>query len=345
MNKISRAVALATLGSGAMLMSGGAMAAGTPLPGLFTINTASNISDVIAGTLTACPTGSVCTDLPGTSAGVSMRTVQNTTSGISYIQTIVAEDLGGGGVFANEQTVQQGLSGGQNATNIAQKMIIDDVAAGFNAVHQFTGDGYSAALSADPYFILSQTVDLGGGIFSKARIQGAINGGGGNVCDTGGTCDNGLAATQTRKVYIDQVGGIANPEFGDFAYRWANTTAGFTNVDLYGGLGGGVADTGPVGTNVGALFITQSVPGVDPGDQDFGIMKYYGLADAIGIVSAFNGLGSGDPTAIFEMDVPALGMTAASSADGYGTWGVGSAAAGIFGAINDYTDFAPVTMP
>lgn len=332
MSNLTKAVALAAIGSGAMLASGAGMAAGTPLPGLFTINTASNITDVIAGTLTDCPVGSTCQDLPGTSPGIVMRSVTN--GAITYIQTIIAED-GANGLFANEQDAQQGIQGAQNATNIAQKMLMDDH-AGFTANHTFVGDGFAALVPGgtgnDPWYVLNQQI-VSQGTTMKVRVQGPITGAGGNVNDQ----------NNNRKVYIDQVGGAG---IGEFRYRWANTPATAQNVDLYGGLSSGIANTGTTNTNVGALYIHQAVTAdlnkVDPGnDNDFGLMKYFGDTAALSATSNMTTLGTSDPDAIVEMDLlTGNSLTlAADAADGYGTWGTGSNAEAVFGAINDLTDF------
>ena len=334
MSKLSKAVALATIGSGAMLASGAVMAAGTPLPGLFTINTASNITDVIAGTLTDCPPGSTCQDLPGTSPGIVMRSVTN--GATTYIQTIIAEDTVAQGLFANEQDAQQGVQGAQNATNIAQKMIIDDH-NGFTANHTLVGDGFAAAVAAagqDPWYVLNQQI-VSQGTTMKVRIQGAITGGGGNVTDGTGVA----VADQNRRVAIDQVGGTG---FGEFRYRWANMTAADAGNDLYGGLGGGVV-TGAVGDNVGALYIHQAVLSdlnkVDPGNtSDFGLMKYF---TGLGNASAMSTQGTSDPDAIVGMDLlTGNSLTLApDETDGYGTWGTGSTAENVFGVMADLTDF------
>ena len=335
MSNLSKAVALAAIGSGAMLASGAVMAAGTPLPGLFTINTASNITDVIAGTLTDCPPGSTCQDLPGTSPGIVMRSVTN--GATTYIQTIIAEDTVAQGLFANEQDAQQGIQGAQNATNIAQKMIIDDH-NGFTANHVLVGDGFAAAVAAagqDPWYVLNQQI-VSQGTTMKVRIQGAITGGGGNVNDAG------TGATDAdRKVAIDQVGGAG---FGEFRYRWANTpTGGPLNADLYGGLGGGIVSTGAAGTRLGALYIHQAVLSdlnkVDPGNtSDFGLMKYF---SGLGTASLMSTQGTSDPDAIVGMDLlTGNSLTLApDETDGYGTWGTGSTAENVFGVMADLTDF------
>lgn len=300
------------------------MAAGVPLAGLFSID--HNLS-VVGGAVTAdCPVGSVCTELPGTGDGMLLRTVQNTGSGESYIQTIIAED-GVNGFFANEQDVQQGIQGVEDGTNIAQKMVITDPAYGFTLTHEFVGDGYTAALSADPYFTLNQNyvdADIG----QKVRIQGALDGANGDVCDTGLTCSNGTAGTQTRAIAIDQTAN-AILEYGDFSYRWANTPAAFANQDLYMGLGGAVVSSGAAGTNVVGLFFHQGVED-EYGSSNFGIVKFFAGVTPGGDIET---LGSGDPDAIFSI-TPGV-----DPADGYGVWGTNSVAENIFGSLNDLSDF------
>lgn len=321
---LSRTVALSILGTSAIFVWGASMAAGVPLAGLFSID--HNLA-VVGGSITAdCPAGSVCTVLPGTGDGMLVRTVQNTGSGESYIQTIIAEN-GVNGFFANEQDVQQGVQGAEDSSNIAQKMVIQDPVYVFSLTHEFVGDGYTSSLSADPYFTLNQNyfdADVG----QKVRIQGAINGADGDVCDTGATCSNGTAGTQTRAIAIDQTAN-ATLEYGDFAFRWANTPAAFANQDLYMGQGGAVVSSGAAGTNVAGLFFHQGVTD-EYGAADFGIVKFFTGVTAGGDVTT---QGGSDPDAIF-FTTPGVDPT-----DGYGVWGANSVAEHIFGGLNDLSDF------
>ena len=367
MNKLTKLVMLATLGVGMVLSSGVSMAAGTAsaMSGTFTIDTGAEITAVISGGAVTCPVGT-CADLPGSGAGILMRTVDDGTN--TFIQTIIAEGSVAGDHFANEQVVQQGVNGTENDTNIAQKQIIVQDTQGFNATSEFVGTAYLSSPStvlSDPYFTLNQNVDLGTttapGAFQKVRIRGAIDSAGGNTCDS----SNGGAPTDpnctqaggndSRSVYIDQ-GSLTpgdNPEFGEFAYRWGNTGVGNT-LAQFGTTG--VYTGANANDNVGVVFMHQKVPGVDPADQNFGLIKYYGYdslgttplvgAESPAALSAFATLGTGDVGTLFELDVPALGQVAAASADGYGTWGTASTAESVFGVFGDTTDFVgPKVIP
>lgn len=330
MNRLSHAVTLAAVGSAALAASGAAMAAGVYAPGVFAID--SNLV-VVGGDVSAdCPIGATCQNLPGTGDGMLLRSVDLGTGGIGsyFIQTIVAENLLGGGIFANEQTVQQGASGAQNGTNIAQKMIIDDVAQGFRADHYFVGTPYQTApVSPDPLFVLNQTLDMGNGAMQKVRVKGVITVDGGDVTDQ---VDGGVSK---RTVYIDQRGGPNEPEFGDFVYRWANTPATAQNLTLDNGQGS--VTTGPTNTNVAVLYIAQSVPETDGGD--FGLLKF-----GTGVGVGGTGTGTWTPNLV-SIDVftanPSSNIVSQDPAEGYGHWGTGSVAEQVFGGLEDLTDFLP----
>lgn len=325
MSKLSKAVALAAVGSAAMAVSGAGMAAGVYAPGVFSID---NNLVVVGGDVSAdCPAGGTCQNLPGTGDGMLLRSVD--VGGTFFIQTIIAENLLGGGLFANEQSVQQGVSGTQNGTNIAQKMVIDDVAQGFNAEHIFVGTPYQTApTSPDPLFVMNQTLDLGNGAEQKIRIKGVITAAGGDVADQ---VDGGVSK---RAVYIDQRGGPLEPEFGDFVYRWANTPATAQNLDLDNGQGS--VTTGATNTNVGAVYIAQSVTGMD---NDFGLLKF-------GTGLGTGGTGTGTwTTPLVSIDVlagnPSSNVVSEDPAEGYGHWGTGSNAEAVFGGLDDLSDFLP----
>jgi len=314
------------------------MSAGTTLSNLFSIDTASVITDVAAGNaVTSCPpSGGTCTDLPGTSAGILMRTVDDGV-GHTYIQTIIA-DTSGGQSFANEQIAQQGIQGTELATNIAQKMIIDDPTEGFHADHTMVGDGYVALVPPtpngtgnEPWYVLNQTISSAGGsgsaVTAKVRIQGTINDGGGNVGDNG----------NNRKVYIDQVS--ADPEFGEFRYRWANVTNASAGQDLYTGntstsTPAAVGTTLVAGDNVAALFVHQAVDTGNPTLDDFGFLKFFG-----GVTTADNLTTSASTDLIvFQMDLVAPGGAGSTGADpgsdGWGIFASGTPALDIFGPIS-----------
>lgn len=352
MSKLSKIVALLAVGSGAMLVSGAGMAAGAAIgagAGGFTIDNATNRAAVIAGTLdpgTTCLSGSTCTDLPGTSPGIVMRTVDDGV-GNSFIQTIIAEDnaVPLEGLFANEQIARQGVQGDGTASNIAQKMILDDH-GDFTADHTMLGADYASPLTGtgSPFYVLNQTInDTGQGVVIKARIQGDINSGGGNVGDAG----------NNRKVYLDQYATdlVANPEFGEFRYRWGNTVTGAINEDLYQGTGGAAVSSGIIGTNIAALFIHQAVQGPNPTPDNFGLLKFVSGASTTANMTT---LGSNDADARLEMDLsaPNVSLAAADSANGYGLFEAtstvpnttdvgapGDPAYVIFGLIDDTTDF------
>lgn len=328
MSKLSKIVLLAALGTSAMLLSSVSMAAGTPLANLFTIDTASEITAVANGTaLTTCPTGNPadCTDLPGTSAGIAMRTVDDGVS--TFIQTIIADTTGG--TFANEQVVAQGVEGVAGGTNIAQKMIIDDPAQSFHADHTMLGGAYTALVAGtgDPLYILNQSInDTANNVTMKVRVQGTIAGALGNLDATDGN----------RKVYIDQSG--TDPTFGEFAYRWGTSASAY--ADVYNGVTGTALPVN-ANENVVALFIHQAVDAGNPTLDDWGLLK---MAAGPSVTTAYNlpTAGSSDPNAVFEMDLTAPGsmLTAADPTDGYGVFAAGSPADAIFGPITDTTDFS-----
>lgn len=323
MNKLAKAVVLATLGSGAMLAAGVGQAAGPgALPGVFSIDNG-NLT-VVGGVVSAdCPVGATCLNLEGSGDGMLLRSVEDG-DGNFFIQQIVAENLLGGGLFANEQIAQQGFAGAQNGTNIAQKMLIDDVAVGFRAEHYFVGTPYQTApTSPDPLFVLNQTLDLGNGAEQKVRMRGPITGPGGDIADDG---------TGLRKVSIDQRGGVNEPEFGDFVYRWANTPAGFANLDLDNGVG--TVTTGAANTNVGVVYINQGVTDID---NEFGLLKF---GTGVGVAGTTSGTWTPNMVSVQVIN-PSSGITPVPSADGYGHWGSGSVAEGVFGALDDLTDFLP----
>ncbi len=330
MSKLSKAVALAAAGTAAMALSGAGMAAGVYAPGVFSID--SNLV-VVGGDVSAdCPVGGTCQNLPGTGDGMLVRSVDNG-AGTFFIQTIIAENLLGGGLYANEQSVQQGVTGAENGTNIAQKMVIDDVAQGFRADHYFVGTPYQTApTSPDPLFVMNQTLDLGNGASQKVRIKGVIVAAGGDVADQ---VDGGVSK---RTVYIDQRGGPNEPEFGDFVYRWANTPAGGQNLTLDNGVGS--VSTGATNTNIGVLYIAQSVDDPDYTDPNrFGLLKF---GTGLGVA----GTGTGTWTSpLISIDVlagnPSANVVGEDPADGYGHWGAGSNAEIVFGGLNDLSDFMP----
>ena len=348
------------------------MAAGTAITGLFSID--HNLT-IVGGTVTAdCPVSSSCTDLPGTGNGLLLRSVTNS-AGVDFIQSIVAETLPGGGQFANEQDVRQGISGVQNGANLAQKMVIDDPLEGFSANHTTVTEGFFSTspsnqnLNGLPIFQLNQTVDLGAGAFSKVRIRGAITTTLFNGTGTFGTVNHGVEDITTTnpyfgpgareqlgglKVYVDQIGGVNNPEMGDFIYRYDRTRFSTLNqtLDLPNGLGsvnvGSSVFPGypPFGFQVNrdaVVYMHQSLTGMQ---NDFGFLKYgagvytFNNPDHLGVWAptwtpdfvALNGL-DGVPISSTNVQTdPAL----IAGSDAYGTWG--TTAQAIFGAINDYTD-------
>lgn len=343
-------VALACVGAA---FPGSASAAGNAIPGLFSID---HNLQVIGGNVTAdCPVGSSCTDLPGTGDGLLLRTVTNS-GGVSFIQSIVAENIAGGGIYANEQDVRQGVSGVQNGSNLAQKMVIDDPLQGFNANHTAVTDGFftpgTQNLNGLPIFQLNQTVDLDNGAFSKVRIRGAIS-------TTLGSTTNGVEDIATNpyfgpgareqlgglKVYVDQVGGVNNPEMGDFAYRYDRTRFAVQNQLLDNTLGSvstGVVFPGSFQTTRDAVvYMHQSVTGMD---NDFGYLIYGAGVYTYNVVSHTGSWAPVWTPALVNLDgLPVFAtstvQTGLDATDAYGTWGTGSVAATIFGALDNYSDF------
>lgn len=309
--------------------SGTGMAAGTTLPGLFSID---HNLQVLGGNVSAdCPTGSICQELPGTGDGLLVRSVENIASGAYYIQSIVAEELAGGGLYANEQVVLQGVSGEQNAANIAQKMVIDDVANGFHANHTLVDALVGQNLNGVPYYTLNQSIDLGNGALSKVRIRGSINAAFGDVTDV---LFNLGQQIKGRSVYIDQLGGPNERELGDFVFRSERTMLATQNLTLDNTLGS--VNTGAAGSNrVGAVFINQAVAGMD---NDFGLLKY---GTAVGLIGASTGTWT---PSLVSIDVlsgnPSSDVASLDPAEAFGTWGTGSVAELVFGVLGDTSDFS-----
>lgn len=329
-SKLSRSIAIAIVGCGEMAFAGTALAAGTiGLPGLFSID---HNLQVIGGSVTAdCPAGSTCQELPGTGDGLLVRTV-STSGGNTYIQSIVAENLAGGGLFANEQDVLQGVTGVQNSSNITQKMVINDVANGFTANHTIVDSLFSGNLNGIPYYTLNQAIDMGNGAIAKVRLRGSINAAGGDLANT----NHSPAQTLVRgkSLYVDQLGGPNEREMGDFVFRSERTPLIAQNQTLNNTLG--TVSTGITGARVGALFINQSVTGMD---NDFGLLKY---GENLGVTGGAAS-GTWTPTLI-SMDIlsgnPSSNMTSLDPTDAYGTWGTNSTAERIFGVLGSTTDFS-----
>lgn len=354
LRRVVKAIPGVALFCAAMGFSGVGMAAGTTLPGLFSID--HNLVVGGGGVVTAdCPVGSTCQDLPGTGDGLLLRSVK-TAAGVDFIQSIIAEDLAGGGLFANEQDVRQGVQGVQNGANIAQKMVIDDPLNGFNATHTTVTDGFFTSgtqnLNGLPIFQLNQTVDLDNGAFSKVRIRGAIS-------QSLGPATHGVEDIATNpyfgpgareqlgglKVYIDQIGGVNEPEMGDFVYRYDRTRFSVENQLLDNTLGSvstGVVFPGSFQTTRDAVvYMHQSVD--DGYGTDFGLLKY-----GAGVYTYNPPTHTGSwapvwtPTLVALDGLPTFStstvQTGLDATDAYGTWGTGSVASAIFGELNDYSD-------
>ncbi len=106
--KIKRTIPAAVVIVAVLLFSNGASAAGSTLHDLFSID---HNLEIDGGDVSAdCPAGSVCQKLPGSGSGLLLRSVTNTSTGISFLQSIIAETLPGGGLFANEQDLRRNQS-------------------------------------------------------------------------------------------------------------------------------------------------------------------------------------------------------------------------------------------
>ena len=345
------------------------MAAGTiNLPGLFSID--HNLT-IVGGNVSAdCPVGSSCDNLPGTGDGLLLRTV-HTAGGKDFIQSIIAENVAGGGLFANEQNVQQGVQGAQNAANITQKMVIEDPLEGFSATHTVVDSLPGQNLNGLPIFELNQTVDLGAGAFSKVRIRGAITTSLFDGAALFGTVNHGVEEITNNPyfgpgvreqlgglaVYIDQIGGASNPEMGDFVYRYDRTELSNENQTLSNGLGsvntgvynppGCFGPSCPGGSSTfqtnrdAVVYMHQSVTGMN---NDFGYLKFgAGIYDFV----PQDHLGVWSPTwtpTLVSLDglpsnVSSTVQVGLDPTDAYGAWGAGSVAESVFGALNDTSDF------
>lgn len=238
-----------TAGSAAMLVCGGAYAS-MPYTGPFGGDGFGVDSMSMTGTTLSvdCPaTAATCINYEGgdgTNGMIQRRVVMP--DGTSYLQSIIAEGDPDTNLFASEQIVRMGVDGGNNSSNIAQKLKIFEAGVGaddfFETDHTMLGCEYYGTLQGttacgaggqvagqDLLFGLDQRIQEsqpGNAMNQLTRIVGEITGAAGNL--------NGNQAA-AKRVGIDQwhgnAPGAGNPgAAGTFVYRTGRDTG--TQIDL-----------------------------------------------------------------------------------------------------------------
>jgi len=237
------------------IVSGGAMAV-APYP----FDNYSAVAGVITdNSVGGCAAGYSCVDLEANDLGIMQRTITDTGTGVSYLQTVITESNATGTATALDFTTEAFVfAAGINANNIALKQHINQTGMAMTVFIQENAFETGADVS-DPnssgdgvHLNLDQTIDLGGADFGQF-IQ---NGQNGNVQQIVNQRIDGQRATYRV---------VSGASF-------APTVAG--------SLGDGTFENGAIAYDPGDALSVWWVAMDQSNNQQFGLQDYHNITQA-----------------------------------------------------------------